>query len=687
MKIKSIRLRNIRSYVDQRVDFPKGSILLSGNIGSGKTSLLLAIDFALFGLRRGNLSGSGLLRKGAEEGSVELEFDISDKNILIKRNLKKTINGVSQSAGYYSEDGSSEDLTPVELKQKILTLFNYPKEFLTKSKSLIYNYTVYTPQEEMKAILLADSKERLNILRRVFGIDKYKLIVENSRILVSDLKGKKKEFEIRSSDLDSLVSEKKIKELEIKDFGSSLEKLKQSLNNVSVEIESKKRELEEFEEKSKRRDGVMKNLDILNNIIESLAENFSKNNSEIKKLNEDIDSLEESIDGKSVENSESLKNEVLEIENEIRVLESENKHIVRSIGEIEFGIKSSEKIKSEIEVIDVCPTCRQEVSEAHKCSIDEKEDVNLRDLKRNLEEHNKKEDENDKRMFELKEKLERFRIVQGDYSVLKIKHENLLEKRERVANLVDEKSLMKKEIGSFNSQKIDLNKVMDSFPDNFEIFNSLKSSVDELLKKKNELSSQYSSVETRFGMLSERIENLSSEISKKLVYRERVVKYSQLVDYIEKEFVQLIQTIERSMMKKVHSDFDALFKTWFGSLIESEDLELSLDYEFSPIISQNGHDIDYGHLSGGERTAAALAYRLALNQVINTIMSSINTKDILILDEPTDGFSSEQVDKLRLVLESLDVEQTIIVSHDPKIESFVDEVIRFEKKEGESFIC
>ena len=275
MKIKSIRLKNIRSYVDQRVDFPEGSILLSGNIGSGKTSLLLAIDFALFGLRRGNLSGSGLLRKGAEEGSVELEFDISDKNVLIKRNLKKTATGVSQGAGYYSENGSSEDLTPVELKQKILTLFNYPKEFLTKSKSLIYNYTVYTPQEEMKAILLADSKERLNILRRVFGIDKYKLIVENSRILVSDLKGKKKEFEIRSSDLDSLVSEKKSKELEINEFGGSLRELKDSVSRVSVEIESKKRELEEFEEKSKRRESIVKNLDILNNKVESLAGNFS----------------------------------------------------------------------------------------------------------------------------------------------------------------------------------------------------------------------------------------------------------------------------------------------------------------------------------------------------------------------------------------------------------------------------
>ena len=137
-------------------------------------------------------------------------------------------------------------------------------------------------------------------------------------------------------------------------------------------------------------------------------------------------------------------------------------------------------------------------------------------------------------------------------------------------------------------------------------------------------------------------------------------------------------------MKKVHLDFNALFEEWFKILVENDDLEISLGYDFSPKILQNGYDIDYAHLSGGERTAAALAYRLALNQIINTILSDINTKDLLILDEPTDGFSAEQVDKLRMILDDLDIKQVIIVSHDPKIESFVDKVIKFEKINGVS---
>ena len=76
-----------------------------------------------------------------------------------------------------------------------------------------------------------------------------------------------------------------------------------------------------------------------------------------------------------------------------------------------------------------------------------------------------------------------------------------------------------------------------------------------------------------------------------------------------------------------------------------------------------------------------MSYRLALNQVINTLMSTINTRDILMLDEPTDGFSQEQLERMRNILEELNTKQTIIVSHDPKVESFVDTVIHLDKTE------
>ena len=107
---------------------------------------------------------------------------------------------------------------------------------------------------------------------------------------------------------------------------------------------------------------------------------------------------------------------------------------------------------------------------------------------------------------------------------------------------------------------------------------------------------------------------------------------------------------------------------------------------FTPIILQRETEMDYEFLSGGERTAVALAYRLALNQIINSIMSKIKTRGIIILDEPTDGFSEEQISKIRDILEELNAKQLIIVSHEQKIESFVDNVFKTTKEGDVSIV-
>src|SRR3989338_1324761 len=104
MLIKSIKLENIRSYLNQSIEFPDGSLLLSGDIGSGKSTVLAAIEFALFGIKRGELSGAALLRNGKKQGSVELKFNIDGNDIIIKRGLKRGKEDVAQDSGYIIKD-------------------------------------------------------------------------------------------------------------------------------------------------------------------------------------------------------------------------------------------------------------------------------------------------------------------------------------------------------------------------------------------------------------------------------------------------------------------------------------------------------------------------------------------------------------------------------------------------------
>ncbi len=189
MLLKKITLNNIRSYKKQEVEFPEGSTLLSGDIGSGKTSILLGIEFALFGLQPGQ-KGTSLLKNGESSGGVVIEFEVDEDNIIVERNLKRG-KGITQDYCAITINGIKQEIAVTELKDKILDLLNYPKEF-AKKQNLLYKFTVYTPQEEMKQIILQDPETRVNTLRHVFGIDKYKRVLENLSILISKLREEKK---------------------------------------------------------------------------------------------------------------------------------------------------------------------------------------------------------------------------------------------------------------------------------------------------------------------------------------------------------------------------------------------------------------------------------------------------------------------------------------------------------------
>ncbi|MEN6592471.1 MAG: hypothetical protein ABFC12_04420, partial [Methanobacterium sp.] len=67
-------------------------------------------------------------------------------------------------------------------------------------------------------------------------------------------------------------------------------------------------------------------------------------------------------------------------------------------------------------------------------------------------------------------------------------------------------------------------------------------------------------------------------------------------------------------------------------------------------------------------------------QKVSTGMKS----NLLIMDEPTDGFSKEQLFKIRDILNELNYPQIIIVSHERELESFADNIFQIEKIDGVS---
>jgi exonuclease SbcC len=151
-----------------------------------------------------------------------------------------------------------------------------------------------------------------------------------------------------------------------------------------------------------------------------------------------------------------------------------------------------------------------------------------------------------------------------------------------------------------------------------------------------------------------------------------------LARWLDECFIPSLDTIETYVMKTINEGFAHQFQKWFKLLVESPDIMVELDESFAPLIHQNGHKMEVDTLSGGEKTAVAMAYRLALNEVIKRLADMDD--NLLILDEPTDGFSKEQVYQLKHVFDGLNASQVIIVSHEKELEGFVECTCRVNKE-------
>ncbi|HIH31963.1 TPA: SMC family ATPase [Candidatus Woesearchaeota archaeon] len=792
MLLKSITINNIRSYNHAKIDLRNGSTLLLGDIGSGKTTILLAIEFALFGLIKGDVSGSTLLRHGKNEGSVELDFSIGKDEIKIHRKLKRKKDTISQDSGYILVNNKKTESTPVELKSKILELFGYPQELLNKNTSLIYRYTVYTPQEEMKNILYESREERLDILRKIFNIDKYKRIRENALFYAKELRTNKKILESKITDFEDKKSLLEERENIIITKETEKDSQKQLLESLKKDYEETNSKLKTFEEKIKNLNDLKNKSMIVENQLKSKIEEQKRlekelnmimyrindfgsrlkemppiiddekdiksklddSENKLSKINNAKQLIEERLNSKKddlkkfvIEDSVSLKyrkdtiikkldfKDEKEKEYDIALKNLEN--IGLDINTAKLNNNNSHRIINQIKDLSTCPVCLQNVDFTHKINITDRENILIASNDRKLKELETKK-------IELESKIRRIRAELEDMHRSEIELKEINMKIQSLSELRDNKQKLEAEIKDLEEKKLkldamDVNKLIDQISLQRKILNTIgvRKHIEESLKEKHsqktenensinkvledlknfksdleiiseqiqsysDIESQYNSYKKDFEQTStklkdqelnhklllkdiqfinDEIKNIKKELELKEKIKQKINYINELNYWLTEQFINLTSTIEKNIMFKVQREFNELFKKWFSLIIEDENLDVQIDEDFAPLIRQNNYDTFIENLSGGEKTAIALAYRLALNKTINDFINTIKTKDIIILDEPTDGFSSEQLDRMRDVFEQLNINQLIIVSHEAKMETYAENIIRISKHE------
>ena len=181
MKPLNLTMSAFGSYADvQMIDFSElgttGLYLITGETGSGKTTIFDAISFALFG----KASGSGrddytVLRSDFSDEKaktyVELNFVSGDNRYNIRRTIKKT----GQDVVLVLPDGTSMS-GDRNVKQKVAEIVGLERDQFAQ--------IVMIAQNDFLRFLQSGTNDRLEILRHIFGTGALKQFQERLKTLV-----------------------------------------------------------------------------------------------------------------------------------------------------------------------------------------------------------------------------------------------------------------------------------------------------------------------------------------------------------------------------------------------------------------------------------------------------------------------------------------------------------------------
>jgi DNA repair protein SbcC/Rad50 len=678
MIIRKIILDNIRSYTHEKIELTRGSTLLAGDIGCGKTSILLAIEFALFGLQPGQ-RGSALLRNSADEGGVKMLFEIGNQEVFVERTLKRG-KTVSQDYAAITIDGEKIELSVTELKNKVLELLNYPREF-SKKQNLLYKFTVYTPQEEMKQIILEDQETRVNTLRHVFGVDKYKKILENVALVRLKLREEKRLMQGIISNLDEEETQLERKKQDADQMKNTLVEFAGELFLSSEKTKQAEFSLKEIQGKIDEKRNLSEELGKSKILLVSRKESFENNNKIILDLTTEINEFKKLNFSK--EKFQEVQTEILNLKRQKEKISSMNIEINSKISSLTLKVEDNQHLHSKLSDLQACPTCLQEVDSIHRANVLNKSHNEISRFSGSIKELELEKLNTKEKLSKLEVEINFKEKELAESRILIMKAEVIENKKNKLRELIPLQEKSKQDLDFLDKHAQNLNDALLEFSKFDRVFEEKQTTLQETSKKERMSEIKVAEVKKEIEFFTKTIEELEERIKKIKKVKEKLDHISDLESWLANKFIPVVSAIESNVMRKLKSEFSRLFSEWFAILVP-ESFNVRLSNNFTPIIEQQDYEIDYSYLSGGERTAIALAYRLSLNQVINSLMSRLKTRDLVILDEPTDGFSEQQLDKMREVLDQLKTEQMIIVSHEQKIEGFVENVIRFEKQHGES---
>lgn len=355
MIIKAIDLKNIRSHVSSSVEFKQGINVIIGNTGSGKSSILMAIEYALFGdINEGRGWGKMLLRRGASSGSISIDILDGDDKFTVKRGIKRISDSVrnDDSKNRIMKNGNDIDILnrSNDLNEYVRRILGFSSEDPLK----IFEAITYIKQDELKELILDTTQKKQQYIDELLQIDKYEKTYEAMRDLLSAFE---REIDAFSAQKNAMQSEEKAIDIENKlvSVRESIAGLKAELEILENKLSQRKKQQEELEKHVKvEREKNVKYESIVSRINEK-KEQIIRLNQQIENIKKDIEEKLKALERMPKIDIDSLRREERELLSDISEKNKVANEAYRRLSDLDAQYKGSKQrisqLNDEIEAI------------------------------------------------------------------------------------------------------------------------------------------------------------------------------------------------------------------------------------------------------------------------------------------------------------------------------------------------
>jgi len=691
MKIKSLQLENIRSHVKSVINFTDGFNCLVGGLGTGKSSVLYALDFALFGEPLGR-SYDYLLREGEDRARVTLKFSANGKEYAIIRALKRSGNRISQDMDYlrFFEDGELvAELKSDAVSEQLFSVIGIDKE--------LFRRLIWVRQEHLKDILNMAPGERQKNLDQLFGLSDYETAWSNLRSIIRWYESERNSLEsdpdvARIGELktryNEAVSDLTKKEAELKEANLKLSEIEKKLKEVTSRLQALENVRRRNEELRRREAEVKARISAAEKALQIKKTGIDEQRRRIEELHRLLRSLRDQ------ENSYREKLGRIGLPKQLTI-EQLKEHAETLQDQISTDLGREEVIRSEIKRAtqrisslakeNRCPLCLQDLSSEYKDNLIKRLYDEISENRRRLKDF----EENVRRLEDMHATITE---IISNLQVIKTRMENLSE-QERA----EQRALMdsQRQIEDIVKEIADLRKELVYLHSQIGEFDILK--FEEIQKQRDIIFGEYASLKSRMQSIEAQILEISKRIND---LKERVEQAESKISRLErvKKIIELLQEIRqsyRSIQPKLRNDFVFYLERTIQQIldeltgVDSPTIQIRLDENYTPIVEgASGYQRSVSNLSGGERTLLAFAYRLGVAQLLMQWRTGRGLQ-ILLLDEPTESLGREDGSINRLA-ESLSrlktIEQIIAVTHSEEFADKADHVIWLSKEDNQSIV-